>query len=66
MALMYANVKITGTKPLLFHSFSTETLSLERRERTGVLVMTQKNGNVLIQLMKMVNYMLPHHIFLVV
>ncbi|MBT2729219.1 hypothetical protein J7E63_20190 [Bacillus sp. ISL-75] len=36
MALMYAKVRIKGTKPLLFHSFTTETLSLERRERTGV------------------------------
>ncbi|PAE42789.1 hypothetical protein [Bacillus sp. 7884-1] len=36
MALMYAKVKITGTKPLLLNSFSTETLSLERKERSGV------------------------------
>jgi hypothetical protein len=36
MALMYAKVKIAGTKPLLFNSFSTETLSLRRKERSGV------------------------------
>ncbi|MGP1906795.1 hypothetical protein ACTSEZ_01400 [Metabacillus sp. JX24] len=33
---MYAKVKIKGSKPLLIHMFTTETLSLERRERTGV------------------------------
>lgn len=36
MTLMYGNVKIRGTKDLFFHIFTTETLSLERRERTGV------------------------------
>lgn len=36
MALMYANVTVEGTKDLFFHIFTTETLSLERRERTGV------------------------------
>lgn len=36
MALMYANVTVKGTKDLFFHIFTTETLSLERRERTGV------------------------------
>ncbi|MED4464752.1 hypothetical protein [Metabacillus fastidiosus] len=36
MALIHAKVKIIGTKPLFFHVFTTETLSLERRERTGV------------------------------
>ncbi len=36
MALMYASVKIKGTKPLFLNLFTNETLSLERRERTGI------------------------------
>ncbi len=36
MVLTYAKVKIRGTKPLLIHCFTTETLSLERKERSGV------------------------------
>jgi hypothetical protein len=36
MTLKYAKVKIKGTKPLFYHTFTKETLSLERRERTGV------------------------------
>ena len=36
MALQIAKVKIEGVKPLFIHQFTTETLSLERKERTGV------------------------------
>lgn len=36
MSLQVAKVKIKGTKPLLFHVFREDTISLERRERTGV------------------------------
>ncbi|MEH7236237.1 hypothetical protein [Bacillus sp. JJ1562] len=36
MVLMYAKVRIKGSKPLLIHLFTPETLSLERRERSGV------------------------------
>lgn len=36
MTLQYAKVKIQGTKPLFINQFTESTLSLERRERTGV------------------------------
>jgi len=36
MSLYFAKVRIKGTKPLLIHVFREDTLSLERRERTGV------------------------------
>lgn len=36
MALLQAKVKIKGVRPLLFHCFTTETLSLEKKERTGI------------------------------
>jgi hypothetical protein len=31
-----AKVQIKGVRPLLFHAFSIDTISLERKERTGV------------------------------
>lgn len=36
MSLVHGRVKIVGIKPLLLHAFTVETLSLERKERTGV------------------------------
>jgi len=36
MALLQANIKIQGTRPLLFNCFKPEILSIEKRERTGV------------------------------
>lgn len=36
MSLMHGTVKIIGTKQLMLHAFTVETLSLERKERTGV------------------------------
>lgn len=34
--LLQATVKIKGTKPLLFHCFTVDTIPLEKREKTGV------------------------------
>jgi hypothetical protein len=34
--LILATVKIRGTRPLLFHCFTPDTISLEKKERTGV------------------------------
>lgn len=36
MALLIAKVSIKGVRPLLFHRFTTDTIPLERKERTGV------------------------------
>lgn len=34
--LLKAKITITGKRPLLFHSFSIDSISLEKKERTGV------------------------------
>lgn len=36
MSIITATIAIEGTRPLLFHHFSPETLPLEKQERTGV------------------------------
>ncbi|OPH52176.1 hypothetical protein BC351_33120 [Paenibacillus ferrarius] len=36
MYLILATVKIKGTRPLLFHCFTPDTISLQKKERTGV------------------------------
>lgn len=36
MAVYRANVKIKGKKPILFHSFSIDTIPLTKKETTGV------------------------------
>lgn len=33
---LIARITITGKRPILFHSFSVDTISLEKKERTGV------------------------------
>ncbi|WP_244209172.1 hypothetical protein [Paenibacillus ferrarius] len=34
--MILATVKIKGTRPLLFHCFTPDTISLQKKERTGV------------------------------
>lgn len=36
MALLKATVTIVGKRPILFHSFSVDSIPLEKQERTGV------------------------------
>lgn len=36
MAILKATVEIRGKKPILFHSFSIDTISLTKKEKTGV------------------------------
>jgi hypothetical protein len=36
MALLFAKIRIKGIRPLLFHCFNPEILSLEKKEKTGV------------------------------
>lgn len=36
MALLKANITIVGKRPILFHSFSMDSIPLEKKERTGV------------------------------
>ncbi len=36
MTLQHAKVKIKGIKPLLIHEFKPDSLSFERKEKTGV------------------------------
>lgn len=36
MSLLKAVVTITGKRPILFHSFSVDSIPLEKKERTGV------------------------------
>ncbi len=36
MSILKANITIIGKRPILFHSFSMDTISLEKKERTGV------------------------------
>lgn len=36
MALLKANITIIGKRPILFHSFNVDSISLEKKERTGV------------------------------
>lgn len=34
--LLKATATIVGKRPILFHSFSVDSISLEKKERTGV------------------------------
>lgn len=36
MAILKATIIIVGKRPILFHSFSVDSISLEKKERTGV------------------------------
>ncbi len=36
MAILKAKITIIGKRPLLFHSFSVDSIALEKKERTGV------------------------------
>lgn len=36
MGILKATIKIAGKRPMLFHSFSVDSIALEKKERTGV------------------------------
>jgi hypothetical protein len=36
MAILKAQIMIVGKRPILFHSFSVDSIALEKKERTGV------------------------------
>lgn len=36
MSLLIADIKIKGTRPLLFNRFAIDTISLHKKEQTGV------------------------------
>lgn len=36
MAMLQAKISIIGKRPILFHSFSVDSIPLEKKERTGV------------------------------